>query len=40
MTKMKNKEPDYSIVVPVFNSRESLEELYQRIEQTMNKVDK
>ncbi len=31
---------DYSIVVPVYNSCQSLKELYQRIEQTMNGLDK
>jgi len=36
----KIKIPDYSIVVPVYNSYESLEELFQRIEQTMNKLEK
>ena len=30
--------PDYSIVVPVYNSCESLEELFQRIEHTMNSL--
>ena len=34
------KIPDYSIVVPVYNSCESLEELYQRIRQTMEKLEK
>ncbi|MFZ4520167.1 MAG: glycosyltransferase family 2 protein [Bacteroidales bacterium] len=34
------KKPDYSIVVPVYNSCESLEELFLRIGQTMNKIDK
>jgi undecaprenyl-phosphate 4-deoxy-4-formamido-L-arabinose transferase len=37
---MSKKKPDYSIVVPVYNSCESLEELYQRIGQTMNKIEK
>jgi undecaprenyl-phosphate 4-deoxy-4-formamido-L-arabinose transferase len=32
--------PDYSIVVPVYNSCESLVELFQRIEQTMNRLEK
>ena len=32
--------PDYSIVVPVYNSFESLEELYQRIEITMDGIGK
>jgi polyisoprenyl-phosphate glycosyltransferase len=32
--------PDYSIVVPVYNSFESLEELYQRIEKTMKGIGK
>jgi len=32
--------PDYSIVVPVYNSCESLEELFQRIEKTMNGLEK
>ena len=32
--------PDYSVVVPVFNSCESLEELFRRICQTMNKIEK
>lgn len=32
--------PDYSIIVPVYNSCESLDELYQRIGQTMNKIEK
>jgi polyisoprenyl-phosphate glycosyltransferase len=32
--------PDYSIVVPVYNSCESLEELFRRIEQTMNGLGK
>lgn len=40
MTDMSNKKPDYSIVVPVYNSCESLEELYRRIGQTMQKIDK
>lgn len=35
---MSKKRPEYSIVVPVYNSFESLEELYQRIGQTMNKI--
>ncbi|MCX6247530.1 MAG: glycosyltransferase family 2 protein [Bacteroidetes bacterium] len=34
------KTPDYSIVVPVFNSCESLEELYHRIEKAMNGTGK
>ncbi len=34
------KIPDYSIVVPVYNSCESLEELFQRIKQTMNGLEK
>ena len=37
MSKMK---PDYSVVVPVFNSCESLEELFLRIGQTMEKIEK
>ena len=37
---MSNKNPDYSIVVPVYNSCESLEELYRRIGQTMQKIEK
>lgn len=32
--------PDYSIVVPVYNSYESLEELFERIEKTMNALEK
>ncbi|MCX6250113.1 MAG: glycosyltransferase family 2 protein [Bacteroidetes bacterium] len=32
--------PDYSIVVPVYNSCESLEELFHRIEHTMNGLEK
>jgi polyisoprenyl-phosphate glycosyltransferase len=32
--------PDYSIVVPVYNSCESLEELYRRIGLTMNTIHK
>ena len=32
--------PDYSIVVPVYNSCESLEELFRRIGQTMNGLEK
>jgi glycosyltransferase involved in cell wall biosynthesis len=32
---MNSKNPDYSIVVPVYNSSESLEELFLRIGQTM-----
>jgi glycosyltransferase involved in cell wall biosynthesis len=32
--------PDYSVVVPVYNSCESLEELYQRIGQIMNRIEK
>jgi undecaprenyl-phosphate 4-deoxy-4-formamido-L-arabinose transferase len=32
--------PEYSVVVPVYNSSESLEELFQRIEQTMNGLEK
>lgn len=40
MTEMSNKKPDYSIVVPVYNSCESLEELYRRIGETMQKIDK
>jgi undecaprenyl-phosphate 4-deoxy-4-formamido-L-arabinose transferase len=37
---MSNKNPDYSIVVPVYNSSESLEELYRRIGQTMGRLEK
>jgi len=37
---MSKKKPDYSIVVPVYNSCELLEELYQRIGQAMNKIEK
>lgn len=37
MSKIK---PDYSIVVPVYNSCESLAELFQRIGETMNKIKK
>jgi polyisoprenyl-phosphate glycosyltransferase len=37
MSKIK---PDYSIIVPVYNSSESLEELFIRIEQTMTKLEK
>jgi glycosyltransferase involved in cell wall biosynthesis len=37
---MSKKNPDYSIVVPVYNSCESLEELFLRIGQTMNKMNK
>lgn len=40
MTDMNKNIPDYSIVVPVFNSFESLEELFRRIEQTMSKLQK
>jgi len=32
--------PDYSIVVPVYNSSESLDELFQRIEKTMKGLNK
>ena len=32
--------PDYSIVVPVYNSCESLEEIFLRIGQTMKKIEK
>jgi len=32
--------PDYSIIVPVFNSSESLEELFKRVEQTMDGLEK
>ena len=32
--------PEYSIIVPVYNSSESLDELYLRIEQTMVKLGK
>ena len=32
--------PDYSIVVPVYNSSESLEELFQRIDKTMKGLEK
>jgi len=32
--------PEYSIVVPVYNSSESLEELFQRISQTMARLEK
>ncbi|MEI7590960.1 MAG: glycosyltransferase, partial [Deltaproteobacteria bacterium] len=32
--------PEYSVVVPVYNSSESLEELFLRIEQTMGKLGK
>ncbi|MCK9219774.1 MAG: glycosyltransferase family 2 protein [Bacteroidales bacterium] len=37
---MSKKKPDYSIVVPVYNSHESLEELFRRIEQTMTNLQK
>ena len=37
---MSKKKPEYSIVVPVYNSCESLEELYRRIGQTMNTIEK
>ncbi|MCX6245549.1 MAG: glycosyltransferase family 2 protein [Bacteroidetes bacterium] len=37
---MSERKYDYSIVVPVYNSCESLEELYRRIGQTMNKLEK
>ena len=40
MTDMSKMNPDYSIVVPVYNSCESLEELFRRISQTMNKIEK
>ena len=32
--------PEYSIVVPVYNSHESLDELFQRIDRTMNGLGK
>lgn len=32
--------PEYSVVVPVYNSSESLEELFQRIEHTMNDLNR
>jgi len=32
--------PDYSIVVPVFNSQESLQELYRRIDKTFHQAGK
>lgn len=32
--------PDYSIIVPVFNSSESLKELFRRIDQTMSGIRK
>ncbi len=35
-----SKNPEYSIVVPVFNSSESLEELFRRTAQTMHKLSK
>ncbi len=34
------KSPDFSIVVPVYNSSESLEELFRRIGQTMYKLER
>ena len=37
---MSMRKPDYSIVVPVYNSCESLQELYLRIGQTMQKLEK
>lgn len=37
---MSMMKPDYSVVVPVYNSCESLEVLYHRIGQTMNKLEK
>lgn len=37
---MKTMNPEYSVVVPVYNSCESLEELFHRIEQTMVKLEK
>ncbi|MEI7895480.1 MAG: glycosyltransferase family 2 protein [bacterium] len=37
---MSNRKPDYSIVVPVYNSCESLDELYRRIGLTMNSLEK
>ncbi len=37
---MSRTKPDYSIVVPVYNSAESLRELYQRIVHTMNGLRK
>jgi undecaprenyl-phosphate 4-deoxy-4-formamido-L-arabinose transferase len=37
---MHKKNPDYSIIVPVYNSCESLQELFKRIEQTMHKIEK
>ena len=40
LTDMSNKKPDYSIVVPVYNSCESLEELYRQISLTMAKLEK
>ena len=40
LTDMNKLKPDYSIVVPVFNSSESLEELYLRIGQTMEGIGK
>jgi undecaprenyl-phosphate 4-deoxy-4-formamido-L-arabinose transferase len=40
MTDMNIKNPDYSIVVPVYNSCESLEELFRRIGLTMNNIGK
>ena len=32
--------PDYSIIVPVYNSCESLEELFLRIKGTMSNLEK
>ena len=40
LTDMSKKNPDYSIVVPVYNSCESLEEIFLRIGQTMKKIEK
>ena len=37
---MATKTPDYSIIVPVYNSFESLDELFRRIGQTMQKLEK
>jgi polyisoprenyl-phosphate glycosyltransferase len=40
MTTMAKPKPEYSVVVPVYNSCESLEELFRRIAETMDKAGK
>jgi len=40
MNDMSKNHPEYSIVVPVYNSRDSLAELFHRVEDTMNRLEK